>query len=513
MKNERKICLFAHYNQQGRVENYVYNYLKSLSCLGFRLIFVSNSPITLEDRNKILQNNPGSKLVKRENTGNDFGAWKWAIDNNLIPDDIDGLLLTNDSVFGPLFSLAPIFENMNAKLDIDFWGLTDSYQGGWHLQSYFLYLTKKVLASDIFKRFFSTEFEKLNKNEIIKRGEISFSQQLKEYGFRGEAFISYKKLLQHKYYDDKHNPTHFFWKELIQGYEFPFIKRELVLYDPEKISNAADIFNVIEEHTNYPIELINEVFIEKFNYNDNKETSPRLLIIAHLFFPDLAFEFIEKLVPLKAPNSFFIFNLSDSLNSNVNFRNVIRRIFPCSIIISAPNKGRDIGGKLSALDLSLKMNIESDITLVIHDKKSPHLEDGNSWRDELFKIIHPRYLGNVFAIFQNNSDVGIVGSEKHIQNEYDKKNDSFSGSNNLQIKEQLKKHAVKTEDYNFVAGNIFWIRTHLVKEFFRVRSILEIRKDLENGNALDFHKGTNVHAWERIMSWIATSQGYKVYGI
>ena len=239
----------------------------------------------------------------------------------------------------------------------------------------------------------------------------------------------------------------------------------------------------------------------------------KLSVVCHLFYPLIAQKLITNLKFFDKESTAFFFNVQNNSIEKSELIDDIRRKFPDARVISSSSKGRDIGAKLLLIDLMVSLNVSSDYTLIIHDKKSPHLEDGDSWRDELFKIVHPKYVDSVFHIFQANPEVGIVGSAKYIENEYDQKSDTFLCSNNLQIKQQLRKYAVITNDYNFVAGNTFWIRTDLLRNFFKSRPIIEIREGLENGNALDFYKGTNIHAWERIMSWIATSQGYKIYGI
>jgi hypothetical protein len=109
--------------------------------------------------------------------------------------------------------------------------------------------------------------------------------------------------------------------------------------------------------------------------------------------------------------------------------------------------------------------------------------------------------------------VGLVCSGRFIQNEYNEKKEAFLCTSDQQIKALLKKYAITLHDYDYLAGNIFWIRTKLLEDFFRERSLFSIRSELEKGNALDFGKGTFIHSWERIMSWISTSQGYKIYGI
>ena len=146
MKTRKLTCLFVHYNAGMGINQYIITYLKHLSDLGFEIIFISNSQVKQEYKNLLIASVNKCSIFERENKGADFGAWKWAIENNVIPEDTDHLLLTNDSIFGPLFSLSPIFETMLAQSDIDFWGLTDNYELGWHLQSYFVCFSKKVFT-------------------------------------------------------------------------------------------------------------------------------------------------------------------------------------------------------------------------------------------------------------------------------------------------------------------------------------------------------------------------------
>lgn len=220
---------------------------------------------------------------------------------------------------------------------------------------------------------------------------------------------------------------------------------------------------------------------------------------------------MRKLMLIADANTRFFINIQgDSKEHRALYKNV-RNNLNNAYVLTTPNKGRDIGAKLMLMDLLFRLDFPSDYTLIIHDKKSPHLENGDYWREELFKIIDPKYISQVFETFEKER-AGIVGSVKYIQNEYDASG-TFACNCNDKIKELLKKYNIQTSNYDFVAGNIFWIRTDLLKSFFIERPILQIRSDLESGNALDFSNGTYIHSWERLMSWIATSQGYSIYGI
>jgi lipopolysaccharide biosynthesis protein len=237
------------------------------------------------------------------------------------------------------------------------------------------------------------------------------------------------------------------------------------------------------------------------------------LVLCHLFYEDESRRILKELMNVNQHSAFFLFNVNPvMIGKEVLFQD-INTMFRNSAVLSIPSKGRDIGAKLQLISLAIQLNIESSYSLIIHDKKSPHVERGNAWRDELLRIISSRNIEKVRNAFERNEEVGIVGAHKFIQNEYNPESQSFASNSNNQIRQVLKKYSVKTSDYSFIAGNIFWIRSELLKNFFKTRSIPDIREELESGNALDFVKGTYVHAWERIMSWIATSQGYKIYGI
>jgi lipopolysaccharide biosynthesis protein len=236
-------------------------------------------------------------------------------------------------------------------------------------------------------------------------------------------------------------------------------------------------------------------------------------IICHLYYPSIASELLKKLAFFNKLNAAFYINVQGISDEHKKLQAQIPQVLNNATIINTPNKGRDIGAKLLLIDLMFRLGGEYEYTLIIHDKKSPHLGDSSIWRDRLNTVISPSFIKKTDKLFKSISSAGILCAAEFIQNEYDQSSDVFMCNSNQQIKEHLTKYSIHTTDYNFVAGNIFWIRTHLLKSFFSKRPVLKIRSSLETGNALDFSTGTYIHAWERIMSWVATSQGYKINGI
>ena len=235
-----------------------------------------------------------------------------------------------------------------------------------------------------------------------------------------------------------------------------------------------------------------------------------LLVIAHIYYPNDWEYLLERLLNLKEYSCTFIFNVVNAKYDKKELIQYIRSSFPEAIIIYSPNQGRDIGGKLAAIDLALKLKIESNLTLIIHDKQSPHTAMGLTWRNELFRIIEKRELPGIFSKFARSEKTGIVASRKFVMNEYDASLQQFNSFSNEILKELINEMNLKLTDYAFIAGNIFWIRSELITKFFSQHSALKIRSRLEHGNALDFHKGTYIHSWERIFSWLANAYGLEI---
>ena len=514
MKKLDLTCLFAHYNPHNEISRYVFFYLKHLSQIGFKIIFISNSPVKQEYKTEFSEEIVGGLIYERVNEGNDFGAWSWAVRNNVIPEDTDYLLLTNDSLYGPIFPLTPILESMLSRQDTDFWGLTENYQGGWHLQSYFLLLSKKVFLSDAFKELFAQEFAGLSKLQIIENGERQLSKLLSNSGFIASAYILYKELNPDFEIWASKNPTHFFWEQLIERLHFPFIKKELILQNPENIPHTERIFSLIEGYSSYPVENIKQSISDYIAAYDFSKTFPnKISVLCHIYYQESVYYFLTRIIALKSSETQFIFNLSKSLYHNCFFREMLAKYFPGAIVIYTPNQGRDIGGKLAAYDVLMKTGIQTDYTLIIHDKLSPHTATGVEWRNKLFKIINQEELLKIFKKFQVNKEIGVMCSKEFIQNEFDVDKSRFICTSNENLMNYIKKYNLNTSDYNFTAGTIFWIRTEILRDFFSKHAPLSVRKEFEKGNTLDFDKGTNIHAWERLFSFIAHSQGFKTVGI
>ena len=208
-----------------------------------------------------------------------------------------------------------------------------------------------------------------------------------------------------------------------------------------------------------------------------------------------------------------LINLCLTQPGNSNLISAIRKGFPDAFIITTPNKGRDIGGKLALINFFLKAKLQSEYIVFLHDKQSHHWFAGETWRKKLFEIIEPDKIKTILEEYHTNPQTGVIGTNVFVKNEYDKKTNEFKTTNNNKIKELIARYNFKITDYRFVAGAMFWMRSSIIQKFFSIHSPLDCREMLEEGNFTDDYEGTYTHSWERIFCWLANDQGYSIKGI
>lgn len=276
--SRQRACVFSHFDQNNQVAPYVFNYLNELRNAGLNIIMVSTSsklrPVDVEELKKYC-----SACILRENKGYDFGSYKIGIEflenQGVTPSSI---LIANDSVFGPFFSIKELLDkHFNEEGMV---GLTDSYDHGYHLQSYFIHFGGNLVTSSIFKEFWSSVGTKDQNNEktnIIMNYEVGGTKFFRDRGEKIKAIFPFEEIAAHSLLKLKqkltsmrepHSPvtlsgsdlnlnlnaTHKYWDLLIER-GFPFIKRELLTRNPI----GADIEgwpHRIIRHTNYNLSLI-----------------------------------------------------------------------------------------------------------------------------------------------------------------------------------------------------------------------------------------------------------------
>ncbi len=267
-----KIAVFAHFDKNNIIDDYVTYYLKHLKEIVNKIIFISDSFLCEEELEKI------SGIVglyqAKPHGMYDFGSYKIGTELIKNPEDYDELIWCNDSCFGPLSPFGPIFEKME-NTECDFWGLTENYEINYHIQSYFIVFRKKVFLSECFKEFFKSICPEKNKLKIVKKFEVGLSEKLINEGFKSKVCFPSNN-------SNPVNHTLVNWYYLLKA-GHPLLKTSLLRFKPYLDQDLYDYKKIIAENYDYPINLMEKNISRTQNYGINKRIVKKVLT----FFPQI----------------------------------------------------------------------------------------------------------------------------------------------------------------------------------------------------------------------------------
>jgi lipopolysaccharide biosynthesis protein len=165
------------------------------------------------------------------------------------------------------------------------------------------------------------------------------------------------------------------------------------------------------------------------------------------------------------------------------------------------NNGRDIRPFLNAFCSAIEP-FGYSYFCKIHTKMSPHRNDGNSWRLQLFESL----LSSSTSLdrLRCNPSVGIICPEESLLN----LSDPVLRLGNMYWLEILLKELHMTKyltsfDIPFVAGSMFWGRTQAFQAIHKLDHLYN-SFEYEYGQM----DGTLAHAFERILLLISLESGY-----
>jgi rhamnosyltransferase len=242
----RRAIVLAHFDPQGRFDPHVMHAARAYRQLATRLVLVSNGGGRLPRDLAALVDD----YLPRPNAGYDFGAWKDGL-ATLDRGGFDEVVCANDSVYGPLFDLAPAFDHPRTAA-ADLWGMVLSEQPTHrdrprvpHVQSWFFAMRRPLLESAWFDEFWSAVEPAPTKREVVERFEIGLSRSAVEAGFRIAGLydattasrVALREVMPHisltapyrswrlirKSRRTPHNPSELVWWRLLEA-GVPFVK-------------------------------------------------------------------------------------------------------------------------------------------------------------------------------------------------------------------------------------------------------------------------------------------------
>lgn len=214
-----RVMIFAYWDKDGVIDDYVLHYLKKAKSVADKIIFSADCDIKPEELPKL--ENIVTHTINGRHGEYDFGSYKrgylYAKENGFF-DNADELIFCNDSCFGPFYD----FENYFNKIDrtkCDYWGMNFNKQFDNHLGSYFIVFGKNVFLSDVFSDFINNIKHQENKQDVVMEYEIVITEYLHKHGFNYD--YCYKFPGSFRIYNT-------IFKE-IEKRQYPFFKKSMLV--------------------------------------------------------------------------------------------------------------------------------------------------------------------------------------------------------------------------------------------------------------------------------------------
>lgn len=254
----RRLGIFVFFDMDGIVDDYIDYLLIEYGKVCEDIYIVINGIIRQSDLIRLRRY--ATDIFIRENHGFDAGAYK-DVFLKFIPyqtwKEYDEVVLMNDSVFGPVFPLEILWDNLKAK-DIDFWGLTRHPKKGLcngkvvdsHIQSYFLVIRKRMLISSHFWKFWEDLHYPREYQDAIDNFELKFTEYFEKRGFRNKTLMDDLDL------QCEENPYLYYSYELVCNNILPFLKKKCFTFERSSYENVLDALAYIECNSEYDSNLI-----------------------------------------------------------------------------------------------------------------------------------------------------------------------------------------------------------------------------------------------------------------
>ena len=540
----KRVAIYFFYDKDGVVDRYVNYFLEDFKKNLDRLIVVCNGKLTPEGRQEFSKYT--NEIIVRENKGFDVWAYKEGIEyigwDNL--KNYDELVMLNMTIMGPVYSFKEMFDEMDSRKELDFWGITKFHKfpvDPWglikygyipeHIQSHFIAVRKPMLTSYEFRqhwekmRMINTYFESVSYHESI------FTKKFNDKGFKSDSYINSDDLK-----DFTDHPIIDYPKKIIEEKRCPIFKRRSFFnpYDDFLTRSiggqSLKLYNYLKENKKYDTDLIWENLLRTENMYDIKNTlhlnyslpsrytlnklenNHKIGLFLHIYFEDLIDECFDYSSNLPEHADIFITTNSEEKKKKIEEKfSTLKNKVDIKVI---ENRGRDVSAFLIPNSEEI---LKYDIACFAHDKKTKQLKPqlkGEDFKYKCFENIlgSKEFVCNVINLFLENPKLGLLSPfgpnhaefYSNIGREW-----GHSGNNNysltcdllskLDIEINVDKNKAPVAPY----GTMFWFKPRAFKK------ILEKDWKYEDfpkePNKID---GTILHAIERIYPFVAQDAGY-----
>lgn len=542
----KRLAIYFFYDKDGIADGYVDYFLNGLKEVAQKIIVVCNGILTLESRTMFEKYS--QDIIVRENVGLDVWAYKTALEYvgwDTLRTYYE-VLLVNFTIMGPVYPFSEMFDKMDRRTELDFWGINtwqpDCYEDGivinWcgnpyghvpeHVQSHFMVYRNKFLQSKDIREYWDNVPLVKNYVESVGLHESYFTRYFAEKGFLWASYVSNKSERAYSPYYLFNNPVC-----AISEDHCPIFKRKSFFYDYGLNLELCmgeptpELFKYLQKETDYPVDLIWENilrtcnqsdFVQNLNLNyilpsENVPTEPKprskVALIGHLYYMDLLERSLHYISSMPESADIYITVTKPEHKKLVEqFFSVLPNRVEVRLI---QNQGRDVSALLVG---TADIVDQYDYICFYHDKKSTQFKPYQIGRSFAYLVdestLHSHaYVKNIIATFEQNSRLGLMTPLPPSHANYYMALGFEWGDNFLptqKLAQELRITVPMSADKPPIAplGTVFW---------FRAKALLPL---LAHGwSYSDFPEepigttdGTIMHAIERIYPFAVQNSGF-----
>ena len=540
----KRAAIFVFYDKAGVCDDYVAYYLEEIRSVCERLVIVSNGSVTPEARDILFKYATPGDVIVRENKG--FDAWGYRAGLMHIGfeslADIDEVLITNDTVFGPVYPLADIFDEMSEREELGFWGMTQhpSYEKedlvtrnnpyGYvseHLQTYFVVFRKALMEAEVFERFWRKLLPIDKYEEAVGKFESIMTKMFGDAGFAWDSFVHKDDIAT-----DDPNFTLYCPADMLRDHRFPFLKCRVFKQDTLALNageQPRDAFDYIKDFTNYDTDMIWQSVLRKIEMGyfvramalsyilpqncalplnlPKGRRAPKVALFMHIFYPESA-ELAATLAD-RMPDNADIYISTDSEEKAKAIRTIFRNGRSAKGITIVENRGRSESALLVGMAETVK---KYDIACFWKEKVSSqvdyHAALGWGYKIDDSLLASKVYVENILRTFAAEPRLGMLCVPEPFHAIYHwvpghEWAANYKGTKELANRLGLNAPMDKDEQPVCSFGGAFWFRPKAMKKLFDYP--WEYSEFPEEPLPID---GTLLHAIERIYSFVCQDAGY-----
>lgn len=173
--------VYASFDTEGRPAPHALDQLQAYRRAGFSTLVVDTSPLIGDARRQGWQDT-ATVWFQRPNIGYDFQSFNSGLKHLTGALGVDiarlHLILANDSCFGPFLDLEAVLAGFRDQPGRCVFGITDSFEVHYHLQSYWLYFRPDV--APLAQQILAAMPIATGRSEAIETGELALSRLLRD---------------------------------------------------------------------------------------------------------------------------------------------------------------------------------------------------------------------------------------------------------------------------------------------------------------------------------------------